>query len=80
MLGSRYHISESNFRLAGISIINIVTSITPVIVPIVATLFFVSSENIIVNRLTNAAPAKDNATKIKAACPMVRSNGRSKTN
>lgn len=31
-------------------------------------LFFVSSDNIIVNRLTNAAPIKNNVTKIKAAC------------
>ena len=46
----------------------------------VAMLFFVTSDNIMVNMLINAAPAKDNPTKIKAACPTVRLNGRNRTN
>ena len=53
---------------------------TPVIIPMVAMLFFVTSDNIMVNMLINAAPAKDNPTKIKAACPTVRLNGRNRTN
>ena len=67
-------------RFAGISIMNIVTRRTPVIIPMVAMLFFVTSDNIMVNMLINAAPAKDNPTKIKAACPTVRLNGRNRTN